>query len=361
MLQNKRRLLLMAGCFLLLFTGCADAVEEEVLLQTEDAFVQDGVELVTTQVQRGDFYDEMNFVGSAVYKNSTTLYFEEAPVTFGRFLVEEGEYVTAGQVLAECEVLLSEEEVGEKRREREEIQNTLLQVAECLTREIEQLEKEKKGLKGTELEICNLQIKKKELELQQYKEEAEQRLYTLDHEIAVWEGEKSANQIVAPINGYIDKLAYVKEGEKLEEQRWMIRMHSEDEVYIQVSDKRGDLDCLMPVTVQANGTEFYSGVVVQADNVLGDGLVTQKAYVVLEDKSVVLSELKNIVVIVKKPVLEGTLLVERNAVYTSKGKKYVLLVEDEVTKKRFVTVGPGSNSTICILDGISEGDSVVIR
>ena len=89
--------------------------------------------------------------------------------------------------------------------------------------------------------------------------------------------------------------------------------------------------------------------------------IKDRGYVVLEDKSVVLSELKNIVVIVKKPVLEGTLLVERNAVYTSKGKKYVLLVEDGVTKKRFVTVGPGSNSTICILDGISEGDSVVIR
>ena len=360
MLQNKRRFLLMVGV-LMLMAGCAAETETTDLLQTTDAFVQDAVEPVTTQVRRGDFYDEMTFVGSAVYRNSTTLYFEEAPVTFGKFLVEEGDYVTAGQVLAECEVILSEEEVEEKRKEREDIQTSLQQITECLTAEMNQLRAEEKGLKGTEKQICELQIKKKELELQQYQEEAQQKLRVLDNEIAVWEGEKNANQIVAPINGYVDKLAYVKEGERLEEQRWMIRMHAEDEVYIQVSDKRGDLDCQMQVTVQANGNEFYSGMVVQADNVLGDGLKTQKAYVVLEDDSVVLSELKNIVVIVKKPVLEGTFLVDRNAVYTSKGKKYVLLVEDGVTKKRFVTVGPGSNSTICILDGISEGDSVVVQ
>ena len=54
------------------------------------------------------------------------------------------------------------------------------------------------------------------------------------------------------------------------------------------------------------------------------------------------------------------LLLPRTAVGSENGQSYVLLRKDGSPRKRFVQVGPQSNDQVVILDGVTEGQEVVL-
>lgn len=305
------------------------------------------------------FAMQNDYKATAVYFNTTSLSFDQEEVTFGRFLVEEGAHVKAGDVLAECEVILSEEEVEAERAAAERLTAEMEQLRERYDAEISALEKQQKTLSGEMKTLCGLEIELKTLEAEHQLADYSSRLERAEDAVSVWEGKKSANSITAPMDGVIDSLAYVKAGDTVSSHRWMIKMHSETDEYLKVTDKKSELNSLMKVTVMADyGKTFYTGRVVQADNVLWSDIAAGTAYVLLDDESVVLSELVNPTVLTVKPVLENALLVKRTSVLTAKGRKYVMLLEDGVVGKRYVTVGPNDSDYVCILSGITDGDIV---
>ncbi|MCR5154458.1 MAG: hypothetical protein K6B75_06390 [Lachnospiraceae bacterium] len=316
----------------------------------------DGSASKTENAHYGRFSDTTQYKATKTYLSSARLYFSEESVTFGRFNVSEGDYVTAGTVIAECEVNISEEELSAKKEELEYLKKNLeikKTAYETMKNELDFTLKEIDGYKAR-LDYAYLQYK-------EYADVVSARIETLTNEIEISEGTRTANTIVAPIDGYIDKLAYIKEGDTVTNTRWVAMIHSEAEEYLQITDRNATVNPLMKVTVMSGGNTYYEGRVVQADASLASDIRTGYAYVELTDKSVKISDLENPVVYVEKPVVENALLVSRTSVNTSKGKKYVMIVENGTAKKRYVTVGPNSSDYYVVITGLKEGDTVAIQ
>lgn len=308
---------------------------------------------------RGTFSDEQNFKATVTCLESAKLYFNREDNIFDKFLVKEGDYVKAGTVIAVCKADISEDEIPQLLHETERIGQNLERRRIAHESEIAILKEREASAKGAEKKVYGLRIEKAVMEFSDYSEEAQNQIASLKDKIAICENRELAAQVVAPIDCHIDKLAYLRSDDQVGTGRWIAMIHADNSEYLQVTDKKETLNGLMKVTVQANGKEYYDGTVVQADNLLNGAVKTGKAYVLLDDRSVKLSELKNPVVIARKPVVEGTVIVPRTAVSTAKGKKYVLVVGDGVAQKRYVTVGPNNNDEICILSGLFEGEKVL--
>ena len=72
------------------------------------------------------------------------------------------------------------------------------------------------------------------------------------------------------------------------------------------------------------------------------------------------ADLVNPSVVSQEKILEDALLLPRTAVGSENGQSYVLLRKDGSPRKRFVQVGPQSNDQVVILDGVTEGQEVVL-
>ena len=59
--------------------------------------------------------------------------------------------------------------------------------------------------------------------------------------------------------------------------------------------------------------------------------------------------------------LEDMLLLPRNAIHTDASVDYVFILEDGVSQKRNILCGPENNDKICILDGLAEGQQIILN
>ena len=59
-------------------------------------------------------------------------------------------------------------------------------------------------------------------------------------------------------------------------------------------------------------------------------------------------------------ILRDALVIPKNAVTTEEGVSYVTILEGDTPKKRPVLRGPGTGTLVVILQGLKEGDQVVV-
>lgn len=364
MFRNKKAILLLAAAVFLLTSCDQDPAGAEQTLQQQDSIVREGSTFSTTRITRGRYLETVALEGNVIYFNSIELYFSEDNATFSKFYVESGDYVKEGQKIAECKVNIPEMEIKECEIAIEALKETLQDRTQLYEKETADLKR--KARKGTKEEkrVYELLLNKKELEYQKYKTDKEKEIGKQEELLNNAKTKKSSNILYAPMDGIIDKLGYMDEGDSVDSEQWIVMMHSENEDYICVTDSKSQLYENMTVMVKA-GTEdnktLYEGYVVQADNVLNDNIKSEKAYIALKDSDVELSKLENILVYGETKAADDVLIVDHKAVYTAKGKKYVVLLEDGVAKKRYITVGLSNADYYCILSGAEEGWEVVIQ
>ena len=58
--------------------------------------------------------------------------------------------------------------------------------------------------------------------------------------------------------------------------------------------------------------------------------------------------------------LKNVLLVDKDAVQKEEGKYFVYLLEDGVVHKRYVSLGLENKKSVWILDGLSEGQELIL-
>lgn len=364
MCQNKKIIsLLIASSFLLTSCGSDMTVVHSTVLEQE-AYQTEESSFKTTYVTRGNYADTSVFAGTVSYFNSIKLSFSEDNATFLRFYVEEGAQVKEGDKIAECLVQIPEMVWKEYEIKLATLKEALQEKTSLYQSEKVELERKRRAASEVEKRVYELMLEKCELVYLQYKWVKESEIRDLQTLLDNTKTKLASNILYAPMDGVIDKLGYFNEGDIVDSERWVAMMHSEDESYIKVTDSKEQLKLNMSVTVEAGpvgNKTSYEGIVVQADYNLDEDLKTGSAFIKLCDDSIKLGKLENILVYAKTAVADNVLLVEHSAVYTTKGKKYIVLLEDGITKKRYITTGLNNSDYYCILDGAKEGWEVIIR
>lgn len=360
-MYRNRLVLGLTMVFLVFLAGCSSDKEDTGVLQLQDTTVTS--DFTTETVQLGDYVEQSSFPGTVTYFSSDSLKFTQDSGVFGNFYVEEGQRVKKGDILADCVVKISESELTMKQLELEALQAELAQQTKLYESDLAELTSLAQENPANE-ELYSLISKRKTIEFEQYRKTTNVVITELEAEITETNGAKSSNQIIAPYDGVIDKLAYINEGSSVDADRWIVQMHSESELLIQVTDSKEQLAYNMEVIVEADldgNRQTYLGHVMQSDCLLDSSMKTGKAFIMLDDTTVLAGEFTNVLVYADTAVAEQVLTVSRGAVYTEKGKKYILLYENELMKKRYVTIGLNGADRVVLLTGADEGMQVIVR
>lgn len=328
----------------------------------------------TVRVERGTLVQEFRASASVQSVREVTVYLEAEDAQFVEHRVQNGQRVEAGDVLsvfrkrsdnvrlAEIEVelqgLAAEREDGLYDRDKadEDLREQLY--------ELEILPSDEKTYRVyVQGQVLQAQLARSALEREQFLlrlEERERKLNAEREEILA--GERDLT-VIAPVSGVVTGLQTLSPGENCEAGRALLRVYDPERYLLRAGEGiLGELRVGQAVTIEygpADERKTAPGVVVSAQSLLPPDLDAGGAAVAVQE-DIPAADLVNPSVVSQEKLLEDALLLPRTAVGSENGQSYVLLRKDGSPRKRFVQVGPQSNDQVVILDGVTEGQEVVL-
>lgn len=339
-------------------TGCGSESESEVisseLVRDEEAFGED------TAVY-GDLIETKKYDAQQVYPISTVITTGKKDLIYDKVCVETNQTVKKGDLLVSIqpvteEMLAKKEEAISKNKEEFETGKSNYKS------QMESVQSQMGGASGTSLQILQIKLQKIQRQYDWYVENGEQVQNEMKAELEALKAIQGDVNIYAPYDGVIDSVASIGQGTELTSDRELLRMHSEEQVLLLVSQGSG-LRYQMQVKISAGSGENqinYKGTVISADNVRIDELKDGSAYIRINEE-VDAKILKNVTITANEVELNNVLIVKNFAVSSEKEKSFVTIVDGDTFKKRHVSVGKNADEKTWILYGVSEGQKVSIQ
>lgn len=360
MCRSKRFLaaLLSALCL----TACAAAEGSPNILYRE-SITETNVK--TAEVARGEFLQMFSTSAVPYYPNMCNVRVEVSGARFLEYNVKTGDMVSEGDVL-----VTFTREVDEVALEKKRL--ALRRGEEDYARELAAWD-EKLGAMYDELSLTTdpierkrlkLEIQRAELQRDKYIHETEYQLTLMREDIADMEDDYSVTQVTAPMSGTVRILAYKQFGERLSSGEVLMTITSEDGMLFAVENKSGYFRYGMEVTLEvgASGQRVtVPGKVVATDLVIPEARRQHHAVIRVDVSALAGVKLTRPSVMTQAYYLDNVLVLPKKAVTLSDGKYSVILWEDGKLKKRYVNFAMSSQSMSLILDGVDEGDAVVVE
>lgn len=346
------------GLVLLMVQGCGSVKKEDII---SSGLIQDEEGFGTDTVKYGDFMKTKTFDAERIYPHSTVITAGYDKLVLDRICVEAGTKVKKGDLLVSIQPV-TDESITKKKAEIKKNMEQFEAGKNNYQHNMEQLEEQIRSVSGVDLEIMQIELKKSQREYEWYVQDGTKVQEEMKASLEKLKSIKGDVNIYAPYDGVIDSISAVPAGTELTTKRELLKMHSEDQVLLSVSDA-GKLRYQMPVTIQA-GTgdkkETYTGTVVSADNIRTDSLKDGTAYIKMNEAADI-SELTNLVVIANEIELKNVLVVKEFAVSKEKKKNFVSIVDGDKVMKRHVVLGGTTGEMSWILQGVEEGQRVLIQ
>lgn len=322
----------------------------------------------TVQVEKGEYVKTVTGSAEVYYPVSAELCREENNAFFREILVKKGQEVKKGEVLATFDIDVSDVDMVELSlaltRATEKLEEGKIERLEAIAKaEGEKKTRQiKQGLSGRKLRIAELGVEKLRIQYEQYVYQAESEIAQLKEQIAELREELENNTLVAPFDGIIDSVSFYHPGNRVEAGRVLITMHATDRFYI-VADDNGKLCYNMEVIVnvgKGSNKKSYEGKVVAAGNILPASVPREMALIQLYE-DINSEELNGLIQYqCKEEVVQSALVIDRRAVETEDEKSFVYILEEEMSKKRYIVPGKMNPDTVWVLDGLSEGQTVIL-
>ena len=360
MLKNKCLALLAAS--VLLFTGCAS--DDLLLPGAADLQIMTGKETSyrTATVSVGDYGKSKSASGSLYFPDTVSLICRDSGARLEEILVSAGDEVKEGDVIATFTTPASATDLEEQRLAYSRKQT---EVNGQIARWEEKIADKKLEIASSEGDKALLEIELDLLESQyaQYCYEANKSLAAMEKKVADLTEDLKVKELVAPFDGVIKSIAFLKKGDEAFGKEIAV-IYDPENFLVKIEDTSGLFRYNTSVTVRAgsrNNPVNYEGTVVSSDDILSFPM--QYTYIRVEDEGVTEKELSqnNLTVLTNASALEGVLMVPRAAVVNENGKRYVsILSEDGSVHKRYIVVGEMNNETVVVLDGLTEGQTVIL-
>lgn len=357
MLNHSKKIMLLLGLTAIAVCGCGNKNKNLVnssLVNSEDGFGSDTAKI-------GQLKESKSFSASVTYPISTVIYAPYSGLVMKKIEVEYGDKVKKGDLLVSIQEINADTIAAQEDAIAKNLQE-LNKGIENYNSQIAVLNSSIASSDGTQQQLYQVQKDKVERQLEYYKQDGERVQNQMKQELETLKTLEGDMNIYAPYDGVIDEVENVPEGTELTNTRELLKMHSESETLLYVSEG-ASLKYNMPVTVSVGVGETqaeYSGRVVSADNVLDDAYQTKCTYVKL-DENVAADELKNITVTADVKKLNNILLVKQFAVTEQNKEKYISIIEDGKIMKRPVITGGSDGNNVWILKGVNEGQQVLIQ
>ena len=360
MLRNKRLTALLLAALLLLTAGAALA--EADLIAPED-IKADEVNYNTSVAEKGDFVKTVTTGGVEYYPLVTPARYHGDTAIFEKWMVKRGDVVTAGDVLVKINVPYDEVKETRLEMELERIKESYETGREDRQADMDALQTALAAEKDEYArKTMTIQLEKARLLLEQYVYQQEYDIASRTKALEDMREKHAAEYICAPCDGIVDELVYFHVGDRIYENQSVCQIAQQEVMLIGAKDS--DLRYGMTVTVETGVNKYrqtLTGRVVAAADCLPK---VSSSYALVELDPFVPDEhfsWKNIRITGDKILLKDVLLIARKASVLDGGKYRVTKVtEDGVTQKRYIVQGLASNEAVWVVQGLDEGEAVII-
>lgn len=372
MLKNKWLMGgLLAVCMLLSACGKTQTAEKPLL--TGVLMDSQQTNYNTETVQRTDWVIEQANSAAVLFPRTTTFVWENGDAVFQESFVSRNAVVKKGDVL--MSFVVEEDYVA-----MQELQLQLKRTTEAYSGDrkikeaaIANAKKAMEDLTSHSLTIAQQELEKLQADYEQFVYNSEKSIQNIQEQIAEINERVADNQIIAPHDGIVTNLSYYAKGDDVENGEVLLSLYDTNYLYLRVNDAGYKLRYGMEVSVDVSlGKEVVTlpAKVVSTPAILP--WETEQNYTLMEMDLSSLSEevydqaLKNIgkcafqyscITFEVKDVL----LISKQAVHTDEEKKnFVYVLENDLVCKRYISVGAQNNGMIWVIDGLSEGQVLVL-
>lgn len=338
-----------------MLTGCQLLPKEEELPVVPPIYVYEAEEYKQTTVMRGDLEKITKIYCTYVAVDTEIVSFSLGGVYIDEILVEEGQRVRAGDLLA----TLEQENLQEKIEEQEyqlkiqELQKTHL------------LQNRELALKECDLRWEGEQWQhKREEVIESYArqlQDLEDAIYLRKLQLEEQKAERKDRQIVAGIDGTVTYVKKTEDGLRSVKGEAFVMIKNFDTAVFQV---KGENAAHFPVGTQVSFTckqKSYTAVSVDPTE-LGLETSGQVAYLKLLQPDPSLEDGAKGTIVIVLDQKSDVLYVNKQAVKTANGEPFVYMLNEEGLRiMQKVTVGIETNTHIEITGGLKEGDKVILE
>ncbi len=359
-MSGNRRIAVFLWLAILLLSACGEPEQSQNLLE-ETLTAPEQANYKTVPVQEGEYVTSISGTASVRYLKSASLSWEKSNACWREILVEPGQQVKAGEVLAVFDIIASKADWEEVKLQQERARDKDEKGREARLSAIAQAEKSAEGLTGHALQIARLRIEKLETDYEQFVYESECQLAQLEERRKALEAERENHTLKAPFDGVIDTVAACTPGERVAAGAVLITMHEPDRFLLFTEENAEELRYNMQVSIQgADNGRNVSGRVVSAPNIFPAGMSAGQVLIALDGNAAADALGSAPGYVCRTEDLKNVLVTDRSAVKKENGKSFVYVLEAGGIQKRFVQPGFGNASQIWLLDGVLQGQSLIV-
>ena len=351
-----------------LLTACLLSACSSEVPQQEDFYIPEvtapaQANYETVPVEKGEYRNTVNGKVSVEYPVTESLYWEGGTARFVSSPVKAKQEVKKGDLLMTFQVEISTADLTSLRLERDRLWQELQDGKASRLADIETKKQEALLLTSYDRRIAELTVEKMEAAYDAYVFKATQKVYDVDAEIIELEKTAANTTLVAPFDGVIDSVAKLNPGDPISKSTALITMHATDSFVLNLTDSSNTVRYNMPVTIQSGSgskLKLYTGRVVAASNILPNSL-TQKSILVRLDEDIASADLASTLRFsADTEIVQDILVGPRDAFDSESGRYFAYVLENGIAQKKYVVAQVNKTGTVWILEGLSQGQTLII-
>lgn len=288
-------------------------------------------------------------------------YYQEAAVTVGQ-AVKEGDPLVYFH-REEDRIALETLKLQLKRKRESYAAEDARRLAAIAAAQENRNTLQEQGATAYELEKARLNGEKLQVEYEQFLYTSGKELARLEEQLTEMEQAAQRNVLLAPHDGVIDSVAKLQTGDKVAQGLVLITMHATDKVLLKTERSSENLRYNTNVIIRIGNIDspsIYTGKVIVAPNILPTG-ASQDMTLIEVDQEIAEKDLKKVIKYEGTvEALSNVLVVDQRAVQREEGKFYVRILDGDTVQKRYVAAVKVNAEKVWILDGLSEGQLLIV-
>ncbi len=357
--RSRRRAAILTAA-LLLFTSCGRSGQDQ-RLPGENLALPEQANYQTTVVREGTYATTVAGTASVHYLKSASLSWEKSNACYRQVLVEPGQQVQAGEVLATFDIIPRRADKTELALQLERAREKDRTGREARLSAIAEEEQSAEGLNDHQLQIALCQLEKLKIDYEQFDYQSKRELARLEEQWEALEAEQENCTLLAPFDGVIDTVESFTPGDRVAAGAVLITMHDPNLFLLQTEENADELRYNMQVSIGGADKEHpVPGRVVSARNLLPAGTADGPVWIALEGVTAAEALGRTPHYECRTEELKHVLVTEREAVHKENGKEWVYVLEEGGIRKRYVLPGFGNSRELWILDGLLDGQSLIV-
>lgn len=316
-----------------LASGCYFLPAEEKLLEPPVVNMENK-EFAIYPVAKKDIIKQKIYTGNIVSASEESVFFKDASGAIKTIYVKPGEMVKKGQILASLETRELDHEI--------ELQQLYTKRAKILYDGV----KSREDANRSEIESAKL-----EYEIEQTK---------LDNLTQ----QKAKAQLTAPVSGQVSFAERLRAGEWVDSYRTLVKIIDPNRIHLRYEDdslSQFELD--MELDVRFDG-ELYRGKVTKTPKEAKEELEENTQYIEVSfikdmPSYTAIGNIADIIIV--QASREDVVVIPKNMVKTYEDRKYVFILEDGERIERDIKLGIDNATEVEVVEGLEEGEQIIIR